>query len=197
MYVDQNLSIDVFSGVYNPAEDSYLLIKNVRVGEESLLDMGTGTGIVGLHAAKQGASVTAVDNNPRAVANAQHNAVRNNLVLAVYQSDLFSAVVDQFDIITFNPPYLPSDNTQEPWEGGPGGTTVMQKFLLQAPDYIKPKGHIYMVASSHSNIEFLLDEFSNMYEFTEMARQSFFFEKLMVYSIKLKDSGDNPKMTRP
>jgi len=197
VYVNQNLSIDVFSDVYYPAEDSYLLIKTVRVGKESLLDMGTGTGVVGLHAAKQGASVTAVDNNPRAVANAQHNAVRNNLALTVYQSDLFSAITDQFDIITFNPPYLPSDNIKEPWEGGPGGITVMQKFLIQASGYIKPKGQIYMVASSHSDIDFLLDEFSNMYEFSEMARQSFFFEKLMVYSIKLKNNAGNPKMIHP
>jgi len=194
---NQDLSIDVFSGIYSPAEDSYLLIKIVEVGNETLLDMGTGTGIVALHAAQQGASVTAVDNNPRAVANARYNAAHNNLVLSVHQSDLFSAISGRFDIITFNPPYLPSENTIEPWEGGPDGIAIMQRFLLHASDYLQHKGHIYMVASTHSNMAFLLNEFSSRYYFNEVARQSFFFEKLLVYSIRLKNSGGNPKTIHP
>ena len=128
MQLDTDLIIEVFSGVYNPAEDSYLLLKAVEVNKEILLDMGTSTGIIALHAAKAGALVTAVDNNPGAIINTQHNAFCNNLEICVVHSDLFSKVTGSFDLVTFNPPYLPSQYTHDPWEGGPDGVSVMRRF---------------------------------------------------------------------
>ena len=193
MLFDPALIVDVFPRVYKPAEDSYLLIRAVDGDFETALDMGTGTGIVALHAAKHGAVVTAVDNNYWAIANTRHNAFYNNINISIVKSDLFSKVSDSYDVIVFNPPYLPSINIREPWEGGRGGVSVMCRFLYQAINHINPGGCIYLVVSTCGDIPSLLKEFSSMYSFFEVAHQSFFFERLIVYAITPKNYVDNPK----
>ena len=52
MKIDTSIKIKVNSGVYPPSEDSYLLIECIDVGKEKVLEIGTGTGIIALHAAK-------------------------------------------------------------------------------------------------------------------------------------------------
>jgi release factor glutamine methyltransferase len=191
--LDNDLKISVFSEVYEPAEDSYLLICAVEGDFETLLDMGTGSGIVALHAAKSGALVTAADINPQAVANTRYNASNNNLDLRIVCSDLFSKITGRYDVITFNPPYLPSVHTSRPWDGGPGGVLIIRRFLSSAKNYMNPGGRIYMVISTRSELASVLKDFSSAYTFVEATSQSFFFERLLVYSITPKNYGDNPK----
>lgn len=74
------------------------------------LDLGAGTGFVGLYLAQRGWDVDAVDVSPRAVELVRRNAARNGLTLAAYHSDLFAGVAGQFDVIAFNPPMRPDEN---------------------------------------------------------------------------------------
>lgn len=74
------------------------------------LDMGTGTGYIGLYLAQRGWQVDAVDVSPRAVELARANAQRNGLVINIYQSNLFGQTADQYDVIAFNPPMRPDEN---------------------------------------------------------------------------------------
>lgn len=75
-----------------------------------VLDMGCGTGIVGILAALRGAtSVVLADKSPEAVLNAQTNVDRHELAgrCEVRQSDLFSNIDGEpFDLIVFNIPFL-------------------------------------------------------------------------------------------
>jgi methylase of polypeptide subunit release factors len=79
------------------------------------LDLGAGTGYVGLYLAQRGWQVDAVDVSPRAVELAQANAERNGLAgdgpgrMRVYHSNLFDQVDGQFDVIAFNPPMRPDE----------------------------------------------------------------------------------------
>lgn len=79
------------------------------------LDLGAGTGYVGLYLAQRGWQVDAVDVSPRAVELAQANAARNGLAgdgpgrMRVYPSNLFDQVDGQFDVIAFNPPMRPDE----------------------------------------------------------------------------------------
>ena len=92
--------------IYEPAEDSYLLQKQVkkfvRPGMK-VLDIGTGSGILAETAKGLGAEVLAVDVNSESVEYVKKGGI-NSIV-----SDLFSNVEDKFNLITFNPPYLPQD----------------------------------------------------------------------------------------
>lgn len=74
------------------------------------LDLGTGTGYIGLYLAQRGWDVDAVDISPRALELVRRNAALNRLPLRVYISDLFSQVTGKYDVITFNPPLRPTEN---------------------------------------------------------------------------------------
>ena len=73
------------------------------------LDLGTGTGYVGLYLAQRGWQVDAVDISPRAVELARANAARNGLALHIYQSNLFDQTTGRYDVIAFNPPMRPDE----------------------------------------------------------------------------------------
>ncbi len=74
------------------------------------LDLGAGTGYVGLYLAQRGWDVDAVDVSPRAVELVQRNAARTGQRMRVYQSDMFASVPGAFDAIAFNPPMRPDEN---------------------------------------------------------------------------------------
>lgn len=186
MKIDTSIKIKVNSGVYPPSEDSYLLIECIDIGKEKVLEIGTGTGIIALHAAKNGAVVTAVDKNQKAVKNARENAEKNGINIDIKQSDLFSNVDGMFDVIIFNPPYLPSDKMEEAWEGGEEGIEITKKFLEDAARHLNPGGRIYIVLSTLGNIKKLVGEFRELYNFEEIGRLPLFFEKLIVYKVTTK-----------
>lgn len=185
--VDSSLKIYVEDGVYEPAEDSYLLIKALEVkGNEKILDMGTGCGIIALHLAKKGCKVVAVDINEKAVENAKKNAKANGLKIDFRESDLFEAINEKFDLIVFNPPYLPTKGEDLAWDGGKDGIEIIKKFLEEAKNYLEKDGMIYIVLSSLCNIEKLKKLFEKKYKFEEVLKQNFFFEKLYVYRLEIK-----------
>jgi release factor glutamine methyltransferase len=83
-----------------------VVLDEVRPGER-VLDMGTGSGVNAILAAKQGADVVAVDINPHAVEAARANAERTGVAdrVAIAQSDLFAEVEGRFDLVVFDPPF--------------------------------------------------------------------------------------------
>lgn len=74
------------------------------------LDLGAGTGYVGLYLAQRGWDVDAVDVSPRAVELVKRNATRTGLTMHAYQSDMYGSVQGAFDVIAFNPPMRPDEN---------------------------------------------------------------------------------------
>lgn len=74
---------------------------------ERVLDMGTGSGVNAILAARNGAEVLAVDINPHAVEAARANVERNGVAdrVAVGRSDLFHEVEGRFDLVVFDPPF--------------------------------------------------------------------------------------------
>ena len=83
------------------------------VGSGSLLEVGTGTGIIAIACAKRGASVVATDINPCAIENARMNAKRHRLKIDVRMGDLYSASrqEERFDFIFWAHPF---NNWNEP-----------------------------------------------------------------------------------
>ena len=184
MKIDTTLKITVHEDVYPPAEDSYFLIRCIQVNKEKILDMGTGTGIIALHMAQQGAQVTATDIKRDAIINTLENARLNDIEIQVIQSDLFSKINDCFDVITFNPPYLPHSFPRDAsWDGGCKGIEVAVEFLRDARHYLQKRGRIYMLLSTLGDIDKLITQHQDQYRFHLIDTLPLFFEQLKVFEI--------------
>jgi methylase of polypeptide subunit release factors len=99
-------------GVCSVRSDTRLLAACAHDGGAApgrALDLGTGTGYVGLYLAQRGWQVDAVDISPRALELARANAERNRVTMAVYASNLFDQVLGAFDVIACNPPMRPGE----------------------------------------------------------------------------------------
>src|SRR3972149_9726923 len=149
--------------VYEPSEDTFLLAENLVINETDRgLDMGTGCGILGVLMAKKAREVVAIDVNPHAVRCARTNAKLNggSDKMGFLAGDLFRSIkmAEKFDVIVFNAPYLPSEEGEQKswieraWAGGPTGRQVIDRFLTDAPHYLKRDGKILLVQSTLSGV---------------------------------------------
>jgi release factor glutamine methyltransferase len=116
-----------------------LLLKEISK-DDRILDMGTGSSsTVGLTLWKQcGCYVVCSDINPEIISMAQENIEYNHAPIQVTHSNLFENIEENFDIVVFNPPYVPTEQGitsnlskefQSQWDGGEDGDTIVKQFL--------------------------------------------------------------------
>lgn len=136
--------------IYEPAEDSWLLAKAVKSYSKGkrVLDMGSGSGIQATTAKNSGAlEVLAADINPESVRKV------NSLGVKAVKSNLFSNLSGKYDLIIFNPPYLPEEKREDKGTrivttGGKKGDETILRFLKYAKRFLAPKGKILLLVSS-------------------------------------------------
>lgn len=155
--------------VYRPRQDSYLLKEELESRDlkgKRCLDMGTGSGILAIEMASQEAQVTAADIDPEAISYAKQRSNKEGLKDDVdfIETDLFEAIDNEkeFDLIVFNPPYLPDldeGKGQESWAGGQKGVEVTERFLSEVKEYLGSNGEALLILSSRSEIDDLMERF--------------------------------------
>lgn len=124
----------------------------------AVLDLGSGSGVGAVFAARRGAQVTAVDINPEAVRCVRINTLLNGYEeqIETYQGDLFEPVNDrQFDLILFNPPFhrgQPRDKLDHAWRG----TDLFERFAVGLRDRLRDNGRCLLILSSDGNGDELL-----------------------------------------
>ncbi len=160
-------------------------IKENILPNDSVLDMGTGSGILALEATKYAKKVTACDINDKVI-----NQLKK---IKVVKSNLFSNIKTKFDLIIFNPPYLPLDKnepkqSQLATTGGKKGHETIERFINQADNYLKKNGRILLLFSSLTNKN-KIDEIiqNNLFDTKLVASTNLFFEELYVYLITRSD----------
>jgi release factor glutamine methyltransferase len=134
-------------------------------GKPTIADVGTGSGIIAVCAAKHlpGCRVTAVDTSPAALEVAKSNAEKHGVVerIEFIRSDLFADIAPEkkFDFILSNPPYVaagdlnalaPDVNNFEPHVAlvaGPRGTEVIEALIPQSVERLNPGGYFIMEIS--------------------------------------------------
>jgi len=170
-------------------------LQSLDLAGKSVVEIGTGSGVLALSAAKAGAaSVLALDINPAAVEAAQLNAERNGLKqVTALESNLFSAVPasTQFDVIISSPPSFsgePRDTADRAWHAGPGYRDIAPLFT-QAALRLTADGCMYLLLSSDTNLA-LFDSLIAQAGFVseQIATRSIWVEAFHLYQLKLKQS---------
>ncbi len=183
----KNTVIKTAPSVYEPSEDSFLLAEAALAeikGSERILEVGCGSGMISaVIKANTKAIVAGIDINPHAAA-----CTRRNGVDAII-GDLLSCIKGKFDIIIFNPPYLPTlEGARKDWidialNGGHEGREIIFSFLEDALPHLVERGKILMVVSSLTGIEEVKSKMDSLgYVVEEKGEERFMFERLVVLS---------------
>ena len=177
--------------MYEPQEDSEFLsgiLKKVikKYNPETFLDMGCGSCIQSRTAIKAGIKkpdILAVDISEKALKQAE------KLEIKAKKSNLFSKIKKQekFDLIVFNPPYLPEDEHDKGKDttGGKHGYETIQRFLKNAKKHLTNKGKILLLFSSLTKpekIKQILKKYK--YKYKKLAEKNLFMEKLYIHLIE-------------
>ena len=150
------------SQVYQPAEDTFLLIKAAAeevLPSDAVCEIGCGSGVVSASLLEKCAFLSAVDINPHAVACSKEKgvpAIRGNMFSPFDPSE-------KFDLILFNDPYLPTppekrinDWLEYALDGGITGRESIERFLPQAASHLSLGGRILLLISSLTGVDEVL-----------------------------------------
>ncbi len=178
--------------IYTPSEDSYLLSETLKkeipkfLSENPylrILEIGVGNGIQ-LETLKRigvkNKNLLGCDINPDSIKHCKE------LGFKVIQSDLFKNIKEKFDIIIFNPPYLPEDknepeNSKIETTAGKKGNEIIIKFLKQAKKFLENKGKIYLITSSLSE---KIDFKKISFKVEKINSKKLFFEEIFVWRLQ-------------
>ncbi len=137
--------------VYQPEADTYLLLDAARAEVkhgDRVLEVGTGSGLIAAGLAEL-APVIATEINPHAASCARKAGVD------VVRCNLFDAIRGTFDLVLFNPPYLPTEPHEriDDWleyalDGGESGRAVIERFASDVARVLAPGGRILLLVSS-------------------------------------------------
>jgi len=154
--------------------------------DAEVLDMGTGSGICAVAAARHVRHVVAVDINPAAVRCARINTLLNQCEdrVDVIQGDLFGPVAGRrFDVVLFNPPFLhgvPADDADRAWRS----TDVAPRFAAGLRDHLQPSGCALVLLSSFGGAATFVDQFRRHgFEMAVAGERDFINERLTLLKL--------------
>lgn len=190
--------------IYQPAEDTFLLLKAALEEarpEDVAVEIGCGRSLISREIASNVKSILSTDINPHAV------MLAKEFGLEAVRADLFRGIAAEFDLVIFNPPYLPAikkdiideeifeeesieKETAKGWlnfalDGGATGRDVISRFLENLKSHLSPKGRALLLISSITGLDEVMEKAKlEGFEAAVVASDRCFFERL--YVIKLR-----------
>ena len=160
------LPFSVGEGVLIPRGDTEVLVETILERQQtekfkSILDIGTGSGCIPISLGHYGKfeNIMAVDISQKALGYATENAVKNNIKIDFYESDLFTNIPAEWkgnlDAIVSNPPYIPKKDIEElmtevkdfepmnALDGGEDGLDFYRAIVEQGREWLKDGGWLF------------------------------------------------------
>lgn len=191
-YSYKNIDIKIFPTVFFPhfTISTKLLIDFIEfkpLASKTFLELGCGTGLISVFAAKKNAKVLSSDINPEAVKNALFNAENNKVTIEAVESNLFGNLKNlQFDYIVINPPYYPKNPknlAENAWYCGENFEYFNQLFS-QLKHHIHNKSEVYMILSENCEIEKIKEiSFTQHFKMDEVFRKKVNGERNFIFQI--------------
>jgi release factor glutamine methyltransferase len=188
----RGLTLDVPNGVFHPG--LFFSTSVLAAGIEgrarrglTVLDVGCGSGLLAMAAARAGATVTAIDINASAVEATRANAAANRLAVEVLRSDLFAAVDGRsFELVVVNPPFFakdPVDDAERAWFAG-GDLGYFDRFFAGLGAHLTPGGTTLMVLSEGCDLNTIAGAAADHgFLLVERQRTQRWFGQQVVYEI--------------
>lgn len=187
-----SVPILVTPSVFNPkrlrtgAFFASVLDARIISAQTTVLDMGTGSGICSVFAARHADRVVAVNVNPAAVRCARINALLNQVEQRVDArwGDLFDAVAgERFDLILFNPPFLrgtPLNDRERAWRSN----DVAERFAADLHGHLTPSGFALVLLSTFGAAGHFLEELRRRdHDLSVFSRCDYFGEQLTIFKV--------------
>lgn len=160
--------LDVFPTVFRPRNKAGCLSAVQARAGDVVLDIGTGTGLIGLLTAKQGASrVVATDINPAAVRNARHNARRLGYgdifevrEVSMEHPEAFAVVApgETFDLIVTDPPFRNfKPKKMREYALGDENYALLKSILAGAREHLTESGRLLLFQGYREGIALTFD----------------------------------------
>jgi len=172
--------------IYSPSEDTFLLINTIKqYNTNKALEIGIGSGLVITDLEINNKFVVGVDINFDAIkklsqSNITHSIdLMKNLICCDSASPFRNNV---FDLIVFNPPYLPSNKiTDKTIDGGYSGIEITKAWFKSASKCLKEDGRIVFLSSSICDIKCLFNYIKKLgFEVNILNKKHLFFEELLI-----------------
>ena len=187
-----NIRIAVHPDVFPPHltfSTKFLLdfIQDINLKNKTILELGCGSGIISLLAAKKGAIVTATDINKIALENLEKNSLKNQSKIEILYSDLFENLQNKsFNYIIINPPYYPKKpkNIKEnAWFCGEK-FEYFENLFEQLPKHLKNNTKCYVILSEDCDIKTIqsIAVKNNIFFSLELVKSNS-FEKNYIYNL--------------
>ena len=190
----------VLPGVLNPklTRTGNFFAAQLQTGlvaqDADVLDMGTGSGVCAIAAARYARRVVAVDINPAAVRCARINVLMNALEdkIEVLQGDLFAPVRSRrFDIVLFNPPFIrgiPSNDADRAWRS----VDVAERFAACLTEHLTPTGCALVLLSTYGDACEFVRQFRRWhFDMAIVAERCFVNEKLTLLRLAGRRGAQN------
>lgn len=203
---NQNINLDLNDNVFTPSpHGSSALGSSIKITPgETVLDVGTGTGLLAILAAKLGGLVTAIDVVSDAITTTKKNAEKNNVSINVLSGDLFEPVKGKiYDVIIANVPQENLSpniiNSMPPkkvigMDGGRNGNEILLKVLHSASLFMHQNSRLYVVVYSMSDFRKTIKKINEMYntkllDFYTGPVKEFVYKDIQYYETQTKSGG--------
>jgi len=157
------------NGVFSKDKFDYgtrVLLENIDINSlcGKVLDLGCGTGVVGLilGTLNKNISIDMVDINERAMELARDNIKLNNLDNNIFVSDVYSNINDKYNYIITNPPIR-------------AGKDVIRRFLIGGKDYLNANGTLYFVMRKDHGVKSMIKELEEIYKIEVIDKEKGFY----------------------